>query len=621
MDPDQEISEIETQVQHGLNSIYLRHLSKISLVMFLYYSFISVSHLFILEGDGWYWIFVSSVVAALAGGALHMMIRLERISAKNSQIAFVPAGFCVIIAVFAHVFFSQNLLQLTNGGLIMFAIAFVTLSPWIFGGLFAVSSGFYWLALLYVPSADTMHFAFMYVAVSALAILCFALRYRTLYSTERLLISNRSKAAKLSEATRQIQENIDEVRAAAAAAERANATKDVFLANTTHELRTPLTGVLGMMDFLTGTDLDADQRQAVDAAQFSARTLLVVVNDLLDIAKLDAGKLELKPEPFLPSLVISQVVDLLKAKAEAKGLELSVHGLKRAEIAVVGDPVRIGQIVLNLTDNAIKFTDEGEVIVAVKMRENDDTSALKGHANLHITVQDSGPGISAEDQKRLFTRFEQLDGTAVHSAEGAGLGLSICLGLAARMDGRVAVDSEMGMGSSFSLDVDLPIATEEEARKIRQQEPGYSIVRPNTLSELLSFDQTVSNGEGLKVLLAEDNAVNQLLVKKITAGFGWDLTVVGNGEEAIFRIEDNDPFDLVLMDIRMPKMDGVQAIERIRSMKGRKGKVPVVALTANTGKDQEALYLEKGMSAIVGKPIDPSALKSVVNDLLAKSSG
>lgn len=315
----------------------------------------------------------------------------------------------------------------------MFALAFCTLSPWIFLGLFSFESVLYIGALYLVPDYNTQHFAFMYVAFSALTILCFALRYRTLYSTERLLISNRSKAAKLVDASKRIQENIEEVKASAEAAEKANAAKDVFLANTTHELRTPLTGVLGMMDYLSKTELSEEQRQAVDAAQFSARTLLVVVNDLLDVAKLDAGKLELKPEPFVPASVVSQVVDLLNAKANAKGLGLSIHGLARAGLPVIGDPVRIGQIVLNLTDNAIKFTEEGEVVVAVKLRKNAEDSVLKGHANLHITVQDSGPGISEEDQKRLFTRFEQLDGTAVRSAEGAGLGLSICLGLAAQM--------------------------------------------------------------------------------------------------------------------------------------------------------------------------------------------
>ncbi len=621
MSVDEETNEIEMRVQRGLNNIYLRHLSKISLVMFIYYAFISFSHFFVLEGAARYPILAGSVLASLAGGTVYALIRLERISADRAQIAFVPAGMSAIIAVFAHVFFSGELLQLTNGAFIMFALAFCTLSPWIFAGLFIVASALYVGALYSVPDPNTLHFAFMYVAFSAISILCFALRYRTLYGTERLLISNRNKAAKLVEASKRIQENIDEVKASAEAAERANAAKDVFLANTTHELRTPLTGVLGMMDFLSATELSTEQRQAVDAAQFSARTLLVVVNDLLDVAKLDAGKLELKPEPFVPATVISQVVDLLNAKANAKGLALSVHGLKHATMPVIGDPVRIGQIVLNLTDNAIKFTDEGEVVVAIKLRENADNSALKGNANLRITVQDSGPGITEEDQKRLFTRFEQLDGTAVRSAEGAGLGLSICLGLAAQMGGRLTVDSEPGMGSMFSLDIDLPIATGTDAELAKSHKPGGVVVRPDVVSapplELTEISEpAIGMDNKLRVLLAEDNAVNQMLMRKIGAAFGWDLTVVGNGEEAIFKIEDEPVFDLVLLDIRMPKMDGVQAVQRIRSMEGDKGEVPVIALTANTGKDQETVYLQQGMSAIVGKPIDPKVLASTVEEVL-----
>lgn len=621
MSVDEETNEIEMRVQRGLNNIYLRHLSKISLVMFIYYTFISVSHFFVLEGAARYPILAGSVLAAIAGGAVYALIRLERISVERAQIAFVPAGISAIIAVFAHVFFSGELLQLTNGAFIMFALAFCTLSPWIFAGLFIVASTLYMGALYSVPDPNTLHFAFMYVAFSAITILCFALRYRTLYGTERLLISNRNKAAKLVEASKRIQENIDEVKASAEAAERANAAKDVFLANTTHELRTPLTGVLGMMDFLSTTELSTEQRQAVDAAQFSARTLLVVVNDLLDVAKLDAGKLELKPEPFVPATVISQVVDLLNAKANAKALALSVHGLKHATMPVIGDPVRIGQIVLNLTDNAIKFTDEGEVVVAIKLRENPADSALKGNANLQITVQDSGPGITEEDQKRLFTRFEQLDGTAVRAAEGAGLGLSICLGLAAQMGGRLTVDSEPGMGSMFSLDIDLPIATGTDVELAKSHKPGGVVVRPEVVSapppELPEISEPSSEADNkLRVLLAEDNAVNQMLMRKIGGAFGWDLTVVGNGEEAIFRIEDEPVFDLVLLDIRMPKMDGVQAVQRIRSMEGDKGEVPVIALTANTGKDQETVYLQQGMSAIVGKPIDPKVLASTVEEVL-----
>ena len=459
------------------------------------------------------------------------------------------------------------------------------------------------------------------MAFSSITILCFTLRYRTLYSTERLLISNRSKAAKLVEASKRIQENIDEVKASAEAAEQANAAKDVFLANTTHELRTPLTGVLGMMDFLSATELTDEQRQAVDAAQFSARTLLVVVNDLLDVAKLDAGKLELKPEPFVPANVVSQVVDLLNAKANTKDLTLSIHGLKHATLPVVGDPVRIGQIVLNLTDNAIKFTEEGEVVVAIKLRKNAEDSALNGHANLLITVQDSGPGITEDDQKRLFTRFEQLDGSAMKSAEGAGLGLSICLGLAAQMGGRLTVDSEPGMGSMFSLDIDLPLATGKDAELAQTHQPNGVVIRPEVVAATpptlpSEGESNSSSVDKLRVLLAEDNAVNQMLMRKIATSFGWDLTVVDNGEEAIFKIEDEPVFDLILLDIRMPKMDGVQAVQRIRSMKNEKGSVPVVALTANTGQDQEAVYMQQGMSAIVGKPIDPRVLASTVEDVL-----
>ncbi len=619
-----ETTETELRVRRGLNNIYLRQLSKISLVMFIYYTFISISHFFVLEDKGREIILASSIITALAGAAVNILIGLEKISADNCQIAFVPAGLSAIMAVFTHVFFTGDQLQLTNGALIMFAIAFATLSPAIFTTLFVISSLFYCAALVYVPGTNTLHFAFMYIAIAALTIMCFFLRYRTQYSSERLLIANRSKASKLVEASRRIQENIEEVRASAAEAKRASEAKDVFLANTTHELRTPLTGVLGMMDYLSDTDLSPDQKQAVDAAQFSARTLLVVVNDLLDIAKLDAGKLEIKSEPFMPGAVVARVVELLQTKAQAKGLELSVHGLKRADTALVGDPVRIGQVILNFTDNAIKFTDEGEVAVAIKLQANEPGSGLEGYINLRITVQDSGAGISDEDQERLFMRFEQLDGSAARTAEGAGLGLSICHGIANQMGGKVSVDSKMGMGSTFTFEVNLPVADAVGAEAAAERTHSDNFLRPvlsaaSTSSSGSALEPVPSNQDGLKVLLAEDNAVNQLLMKKIAAKFGWDLTVVGDGQAAVFKIEDSDPFDIILMDIRMPRMDGVHAAQRIKNMPPEKAAIPIIALTANTGAENETLYRQQGMSAIVGKPIDTAVLKETVESLLVPS--
>lgn len=612
IDLDGSENDVELRVKHGLNTSYLRQLKRIMQVMFVYYFFISISHFFILDDDIKLFIMPFSIAATLGSGTVFWLIREQKISPDKSAMFFTPIGLLAVAAVYSHIFFSGEHIQITNGVLIMFALAFATLSPLVFTGIFILCTVLYAVALLAVPGPQTVHFAFMYIAAAALTIVCFVLRYRTLYNAERLLISNRGKAAKLVEASRRIQENISELRAAAEAADKANAAKDVFLANTTHELRTPLTGVLGMMDLLSDTKLDADQRQAVDAAQFSAKTLLVVVNDLLDIAKLDAGKLELLEQAFSPSAVIANIAGLLRSKAEGKSLTLSVVGVKSVRTSLIGDPIRVGQIVLNLLDNAIKFSPDGEIILAVKVTPKPGDHK---YAALHVSVQDNGPGIAPEDQKRLFTRFEQLDATASSNAQGAGLGLSISQGLAAHMGGAVSVRSAVGEGATFSFDVDLPVARQAGAAVSTDEQTASPEPKKGTPGDITTA--STSTPSELNILLAEDNVVNQLLIKKIAIKFNWNLTVVGNGAEAVATVKARSKFDIILMDIRMPVMDGMAAAKAIKALGPDKAGTPIVALTANTGSDVEADYRAQGIDAIVGKPIDTTDLKNVIDGLLS----
>lgn len=601
-------NETELRVQHGLDTIYLRQLQRISQVMIAYYSFITVSHYFFLTAEIRVIMMSSTIFAVVASSIVFFLVRANKIPPAKSHMVFLPVALLGIAAVYAHVFLSGEQIQLTNGILLLFAFSFATLSPKAFYPIFGLCSGLYIAALMVVPGPQTAHFAFMFIAAAALSVLCFVLRYRTLQNSERLLISNRGKAAKLVEASKRIQENIKEVRASAAAADRANAAKDVFLANTTHELRTPLTGVIGMMELLSETNLDKDQRQAVDAAQFSARTLLVVVNDLLDIAKLDAGKIELTSQAFSPSAVVSNVAGLLQNKAESKSLMLSVVGVKTVTTSLVGDPVRVGQIVLNLLDNAIKFSSSGEIILALKVDKSTDDPKL---AQLHISVQDSGPGIEPEDQKKLFARFERLDTTASSKAEGAGLGLSISQGLAAQMNGKVSVTSRVGEGSTFSFDVTLPVAG-PAGKPVLASKPIDGGPGDEGAGDMPPSASRLPR----RILVAEDNVVNQLLIKKIAARYGWTLTIANNGEEAVELVKSENPFDVILMDIRMPVMDGVTATKAIKSMVPEKASTPIIALTANTGEDSEAEYREHGVEAIIGKPIDAALLNATIEQLL-----
>ena len=609
-DPEQQDKKgMASRVRRGIERIYLRQLRKILMVLFGYYSFVTLSHFFVIAEDIRLQLMIGSSLAAIGSGALYVLIRMRKIRFPHGHLAYVPVALLTITAIYSHIFLTGDQLQLTNGILALFAFAFTTLSVGVYFGIMVVCSLLYMAVLVLVPGPDTVHFVFMYIAGATLSVLGFWLRYRTVYNSQVLLISNRRKASKLVEAQKRIQENIGEVHRAVAEAKRANAAKDVFLANTTHELRTPLTGVLGMMDLLSETRLDADQQQAVDAAQFSAKTLLVVVNDLLDIAKLDAGKMELASQAFSPSDVVAHVVGLLHAKAEAKSLTVTVVGVKPPTVSLVGDPVRIGQIVLNLLDNAIKFSPEGEIVVTLKVAEDKPD---QNNAALNISIRDNGPGIDPQDQKRLFDRFEQLDSTASRHAEGAGLGLSISQQLATRMGGRVSVESEDGEGATFSFDVVLPLA--------KLTDTAVEAIKPI----IVEVSEDAGTEDGLNsiapptphILLAEDNVVNQLLVKKIAAKFGWALTIASNGEEAVQYVADGGAFDVILMDIRMPVMDGVTATKTIKSMEPDKARTPIIALTANTGDKNEAEYREHGIASVVGKPIDATFLKAAVEQLL-----
>lgn len=613
-------ADIARRLRKGIDLIYHGQFDKIMIVLCSYYSIITVSHFFFIAPDIRSPVMAGSGFAALVSGTTLLLYKLGKISPAASHAAYIPAGLSSLAAIYSHIFIAGDQLQLTNGVVITFAFAFTTISRRVFTGIFFIGTVLYIWALVTVPGPYLVHLAFMYFSCAALTVLCFVLRFRTVYSMERVLISNRSKASKLVEASQRIKEEMMETQRAAEEAKRANATKDVFVANATHELRTPLTGVLGMLDLLEGTELGNDQQDAVNAARFSAQTLLVVVNDLLDIAKLDAGKLELKPVPFSPATVVLHTCELLRTKAEAKNLSLTIEGLDREDMPVIGDPVRIGQVLLNLLDNAIKFTEVGGVIVSYSLdyAPADEDSVKK--AMLEIKVQDTGSGFDAEEAEKLFSRFEQLEDSATRHVDGAGLGLSISRGLAEQMGGTLKATGEKGVGAVFSFcaelpvvedlaGVDLSIVSRPAALAIAAgAKPGAGVVSAK--------DGAATIPDAPHLLLAEDNAVNQLLVQKLASKFGWSLDIVDDGAEAVRCVSASEPYDLILMDIRMPKMDGMEATRAIRALESEKAKVPIIALTANTGEESEARYLEAGMNMVVGKPINSRKLKESVEACL-----
>jgi signal transduction histidine kinase/ActR/RegA family two-component response regulator len=378
---------------------------------------------------------------------------------------------------------------------------------------------------------------------------------------------------------------------ARAAAEAANRAKGEFLAHMSHELRTPLNGVLTMAQLMAKGDLSPAQRAKLDVVLMSGEDLLHVINDVLDFSKIEAGMLELETVVFDPREVLTGVLASFKAVARRKSVHLKLHmadvaGLRR------GDPARLRQIVGNYVANALKFTLEGGVDIDVEAYSDDGVEGLK------IAVRDTGIGIEPDGMGRLFQRFSQVDASTTRKFGGTGLGLAICRELACRMGGAAWADSTPGKGSTFYVTLPLPHAQEAAGDAKTSANAGL--------------------GEGLRILAAEDNPTNQAVLTAIMGALDVDLTVAGTGVEAL-ELWRKGSFDLILMDVHMPEMNGLEATRQIRAAEARSGRrpIPIIALSANAFAHQVTECVEAGMDDHVSKPIDIQALTRSIERLLA----
>jgi signal transduction histidine kinase/ActR/RegA family two-component response regulator len=361
------------------------------------------------------------------------------------------------------------------------------------------------------------------------------------------------------------------------AAEAANAAKSAFLATMSHEIRTPLNGVLGMAQAMAAERLSAVQRERLGVIHRSGEALLAILNDVLDLSKIEAGKLELEAIEFDLAELAQGAYSAFTALANKKGLSFALD-IGPARGRYLGDPTRIRQILYNLISNALKFTEAGEIRVTAR-REGD---------LLEIAVADTGVGISRENLVRLFQKFDQLDSSTTRRFGGTGLGLAICHELAQLMGGEIMVESELGKGSRFVVRLPLPLVGEEK--------PPAPLAPPEPPSDLKPMR--------LRVLAAEDNAVNQLVLKTLLHQLGLEPTVVEDGEAAVAAWASAE-WDVILMDMQMPVMDGLAATAAIRAKERETGRrrTPIIALTANAMAHQVEQYLAAGMDGHVAKPI------------------
>lgn len=382
------------------------------------------------------------------------------------------------------------------------------------------------------------------------------------------------------------------------AAEAATTAKSEFLAVMSHEIRTPMNGVIGMTSLLLTTPLSELQREYVDTIRSSGDALLDIINDILDFSKVESGKMELEDTPFDLIDAAREVARLLAPSARAKGLDLRVIA-PDYPVIVCGDVGRLRQIMLNLGSNAVKFTPQGQVTISLETTKQENDEAW----HIILSVEDTGIGVTPEQRQRLFQLFSQADASTTRRFGGTGLGLAICWRLIRLMGGSVRYSPREGGGSLFTCELTLPTA------QLQATEEDRTSVVPSRSMGL----------GGYRVLLAEDNIVNQKVARAMLERLGIQVDCVSNGVEAVSALT-RQPYDLVLMDCQMPELDGYEAAKQIRNLGTQAANVPIVALTANALSDDRERCLQSGMNDFMGKPVKREELRTVLSAWLRPSS-